>query len=183
MKKVILWIFASLSALLLIFLLVYPHVELMGDGRLTVFSYTDRFSEFDENNTLDENYCYNEKRDISIHSFEEHRFLFFRVLIMEYVEGDMRQKQFLLEESYIADFLQNAIIEENECGLELAQLLEGREAVVGNTRYFGNDYKQAIHYTLSGDEQVLYIFYVDDLLVIQVGYTDESPKFIAYRTP
>ena len=38
-----------------------------------------------------------------------------------------------------------------------------------------------IYYTLDGKEEVMFIFYVDELLVIQVGLSDEGPKFIAYE--
>ena len=41
--------------------------------------------------------------------------------------------------------------------------------------------KIEIYYTLDGKEEVMFIFYVDELLVIQVGLSDEGPKFIAYE--
>ena len=64
---------------------------------------------------------------------------------------------------------------------DLSKLIEGKKAIVSNKKYFDNDYKSSIYYKLDGVEQVMYIFYVDDLLVIQVGNTDEGCKFIAYR--
>jgi len=45
----------------------------------------------------------------------------------------------------------------------------------------GNEYDKAIYYVLDGKSEVMYVFYVDDLLIIQVGYSDEGPKFIAYK--
>ena len=41
--------------------------------------------------------------------------------------------------------------------------------------------KESIDYVLDGKYETLYVFYVDDLLVIQVGFSDEGPKFIAYK--
>ena len=48
-------------------------------------------------------------------------------------------------------------------------------------RYLGNDYSLNIGYILNGKHEDLYVFYVGDLLVIQVGLSDEGPKFIAYE--
>ena len=56
-----------------------------------------------------------------------------------------------------------------------------KTAIVGNKRYFGDDYNNSIDYVLDGKYETLYVFYVDDLLVIQVGFSDEGPKFIAYK--
>ena len=63
----------------------------------------------------------------------------------------------------------------------LKKLIADKEAIVGNTRYTGNDYETSMDYTLNGEYQTLYIFYIDDVLVIQVGHSDEGPKFIAYK--
>lgn len=100
---------------------------------------------------------------------------------MEYVKGDVRETEFILDEAYIINFLENAEIEYNDNNIDLAKLIEGKEAVVGNQRYLGNDYANGIFYELDGKYEEMYIFYVDDLLVIQVGSPDEQPKFIAYR--
>ena len=86
-----------------------------------------------------------------------------------------------MEESYINDFINNAKIEHNEYNIDIAKLIEGKEAIVGNIKYLGNEYGKAIYYVLNGKHEVLYIFYVDNLLVIQVGYSDEGPKYIAYK--
>ena len=36
-------------------------------------------------------------------------------------------------------------------------------------------------YKLDGEYKEMYIFYNDDLLIIQIGLSDEGPKFIAYK--
>lgn len=100
---------------------------------------------------------------------------------MEYIEGDFRETQFILEESYIEDFLENAEITDCPEGFDLAALIEGREAVVGNTRYLGNEYDYCIFYKLNDRYDEMYVFYKDDLLIIQVGSPDELPRFIAYK--
>ena len=162
-------------------LVIYPNIVIDTGDRLLVCNYTGDFSEYEENQSYNEVYCYNEKYDISIRTFDVSNFLFFHVISMEYVEGDVRETEFILEESYISHFLENAEITDNSNNIELSKLIEGKEAIVGNTRYLGNDYTQGIFYKLDGKYEEMYIFYVDDLLVIQVGSPDELPKFIAYK--
>ena len=163
------------------FLIVYPRIEIDTGEKLVRCSYSDDFSQYDVNHSYNEVYAYNEKHDVSIKTFDVKKFLFFYTIHMEYAEGDVRETEFILEESYIKNFLENAEIYDNEKNIDLAALIEGREAVVGNTRYTGNDYERAIYYTLDGEYGEMYIFYKEDLLIIQVGSPDELPKFIAYK--
>ena len=100
---------------------------------------------------------------------------------MEYIEGNFCDTQFMLEESYIEDFIERAKIKENEANLDIAKLIEGKKAIVKNKRYTGNEYDKGIWYELDGKHEEMYVFYVDDLLIIQVGSPDELPKFIAYE--
>lgn len=162
-------------------LVIYPNIVIDTGEKLIVCNYDGDFSEYDENHSYNEVYAYNEEYDVSIRTFDVSNFLFFHVISMEYVEGDMRKVEFILEEAYIENFLKNAEIKENPNNIDLAKLIEGKEAIVSNTRYVGNDYENGIYYILDGRHDELYVFYVDDLLVIQVGSPDELPKFIAYK--
>ena len=63
----------------------------------------------------------------------------------------------------------------------MAELIKGRKAIEGNKRYLGNEYNLSMTYKLDDKYEELYVFYLDDLLVIQVGNTDEGPKYIAYE--
>lgn len=164
-----------------VLLAIYPTLEIQTEDKLIAFRYSDDISEFETELSLDENYTYYEKRDISIHSFDFKKFLFFHVLVMEYVEGNYCDVEFVLEESYIQDFLERAEIQSNESNLDIAKLIEGKEAIVGNTRYLENEYDKCIEYILDGKHETLYVFYQDDLLVIQVGVSDEGPQYIAYK--
>ncbi len=164
-----------------LFLIIYPTVEIQTDKKLIAFRYTEDITEFETELSYNENYTYYADRDITIKNFDFKKFLFFHVISMEYEEGNYCDTQFVLEEDYIKDFLERAEIEENVNNLDIAKLIEGKEAIVGNTRYLGNDYENAIFYVLDGKYEELYVFYVDDLLVIQVGSPDESPKYIAYK--
>lgn len=180
MKK---WIkLAKLFGIVIVFaLIIYPHIEINTGEQLIVCNYTGDFSEYDQNHSYNEVYCYNEKYDVSIRTFDVSNFLCFYVIRMEYVKGDVRETEFILEESYITHFLEYAEIECNDNHVDIAKLIEGKEAIVGNTRYLGNDYENGIFYVLDGVYEEMYVFYADDLLVIQVGSPDEQPKFIAYR--
>ncbi len=169
------------AALIAMVLVVYPNIVIDTGEKLIVCNFDGDFSEYDDNHSYNEAYAYNEKYDVSIRTFDVKNFLFFYVISMEYVEGDVRETEFVLEESYIENFLKNAKIIENVNNIDLAKLIDGKEAIVSNKRYTGNDYEMGIFYELDDREEELYVFYVDDLLVIQVGSPDELPKFIAYK--
>lgn len=181
MKKTLIIIALVFVLLISTALIVYPYIEFKTGDKLIRCSYSGDFSEYDDNHSYNELYAYNEKNDVSIKSFDVKRFWFFYVIEMECIPGDFREVQFVLEESYITDFIENANIEEAPDGFDLAALIEGKEAIVGNTKYTGNDYEYGIFYELNGRYEEMYVFYVDDLLVIQVGSPDELPKFIAYE--
>ena len=178
-KKLIL-IFISLVIVCAV-LAFYPAIEIQTKDKLIAFRYSDDISEFEDEMAYNEVCVYYADRDISIKNFEFKRFLFFHVIIMEYIEGNFCDTQFVLEEDYIRYFLNNAEIKSNDNNLDIAALIEGREAVVENTRYLGNDYVNAIYYVLDGRYEEMYVFYSDDLLIIQVGSPDEGPRYIAYK--
>lgn len=180
MKKVLIAVTILFIVLITAFLLAYPHIEIDTGEKIIRFSYSDDFSEYDDNHSYNETYAYNEKHDVSIKSFEVKSFLCFHTIHMEYVEGDVRDWQFFLDESYIENFIENAEIYDNEKNIDLAKLIEGKTAVVGNRKYNAEE-KDGIYYTLDGEDGEMYVFYVDDLLVIQVGSPDESPRYIAYK--
>lgn len=180
MKKI--WfIIITVIIVIGILLLVYPTIEIQTDDKLIAFRYTDDLTEFESEISYNESYVYYADRDISIYDFDFKNFLVFHVITMEYIEGNYCDTQFVLEEQYIQDFLERAEIKYNDSNIDIAKLIEGKEAIVGNTRYLGNDYVNGIYYVLDGKHEEMYVFYVDDLLIIQVGSPDESPKFIAYK--
>ena len=170
-----------LAALIAVGLVIYPNIEIDTGEKLIVFNYDGDFSEYDDNHSYNERYAYYEKYDISIRNFDVNNFLFFHMISMEYIKGDIRQTEFILEETYVKNLVENGEIIENEKNIDLAKLIEGKEAIVSNTRYLGNDYDNSILFKLDGEYEELWVFYVDDLLVIQVGSPDECPRFIAYK--
>ena len=161
--------------------LIYPHLEWKRGGKLYACRFSEDFSEFEENSSYNELYFYNEKHDVSLKNFQVKKFLFFCVLSFDYVEGDVRKTQFQLEEEYISRWLEHAQIRENESNLDLAEIIRNKTAVVGNKRYSGNEYDKSITYVLDGKWETLFVFESEGLTVIQVGSSDELPKYIAYR--
>lgn len=181
MKKKILIIGIILLVVLSVLLLIYPTIEFKNNGKLILFRYNDMITEFDDYTCYDDSYSYNEKRNISIHEIDINKYFIFYVITLEYTEGNICSTEYLLEETYIDNFIKNAKIKYNENNIDIAKLIEGKTAIIGNKRYLGNDYLRSIDYILDGVHNTLYVFYIDDLLVIQVGLSDEGPKFIAYK--
>lgn len=181
MKKKLICIMGIILILIAVFLIAYPHIEIKTEEKLIVCNYSGDFSEYEDNASYNELYFYNEKYDISIKTFDVKKFLFFYTVHMEYIDGDFRETQFTLTEDYIENFLKNAKIEENENNIDLAELIKGKTAVMGNTRYLGNEYDMGIFYELDGRYEEMWVFYDEELLIIQVGSPDELPRFIAYK--
>lgn len=175
------YIYFIILFVLVVFLVIFPFILIDTGDRLIKFSYDGDVSQFEDVSCYDESYFYVEERDVSISSFDFKKFLFFHVTVMEYEIGNVCDTEYLLEESYIDKFLNNAVIMSNEKNISLDKLISGKSAIVGNTRYFGNDYENMIEYILDGEYEIMYVFYDKGLLVIQVGLSDEGPKFIAYK--
>lgn len=176
-------IIALLASVLLVILIlfVYPQIEFKKDGKFYACRLSEVFSEFEENASYNELYFYNEKHDVSLRNFEVKNFLFFYLFSFDYIEGDFRETQFMLEETYIEHWLKNAVIEENSANINIAEIIENKTAIVSNKKYSGNKYDQSITYVLDGKSETLYVFDIEGLTVIQVGSPDECPKYIAYQ--
>lgn len=149
--------------------------------KVTYFALTDDISKFDEVTCYDDGMSYYAKWDMTIKKIDIEKILFFYKVILEYEKGNLCDYEFYLEEEYILDVINNAKIEENEKNINLRKLIEGKTAIEGNKRYPDNDYETYMSYTLNGEYQILYVYHSEDLLVIQVGHTDEGAKYIAYK--
>lgn len=174
-------IIIPVTILLIIVFLTIPMFEMKTKDRLYAIRYKEDYSEFETNGCYNESYYYNEKYDISLSSFNHKKFLFFNFYYFDYVEGNVCKTEYQLEESYIENFIENATIKYNPNNIDISKLIEGKTAIVGNTKYLGNDYNISIDYILDDKHETMYIFYKYGLLIIQVGLSDEGPKFIAYK--
>lgn len=181
MKDNVKYISGILILLIIIGLIIIPNTEFKIKNKLIAIRYKEDMSEFETNECYNERYYYNKKHNISISGFNHTKILFLNIYTFDYIERNICKTEYLLEESYIKNFLENAIIEYNSLNIDVAKLIDGKKAIIGNTKYLGNDYTKEIYYILDGKHEVMYIYEKNDLLIIQVGLSDEGPKYIAYK--
>lgn len=185
MKKYILLI---LGLIIIVFIFIYPSIEFYKDNYLYMMSYGNTFDKSEDLKQLEEEFCYdesysyNKKRNISIKSWDYNGFLFFKWFKIKYEKGNVCETEYLLEESYVKHFIENAEIISNKDDVDLAKLIEGKTAIVGNKKYSFDDNYKYIEFRLDDKYMDMYIFVKEDgLIIIQVGLSDEGPKFIAYK--
>lgn len=182
MKSKKLIVLISILIIVILILVLLPFIKIRGENTIKYIAYTDHsFKYEDEKSCYNESYFYNDEMDISISSVDVKKFLFFYFTTINFKEGNVCRYEYYLEEDYIDNFINNAEIIYNGNNIDISELISGRKAIVSNTLYLGNDYQNMISYKLDGKYQDLYVFYVDNLLVIQVGNRDEGAKFIAYE--
>lgn len=182
MKKKFVIVFIVFILIIIGIYFCLPWFEFRKDNKLYVFFKEEGYGEFEDNLCFNESVSYNEKRDISITDWENKKiFLGLYLITLEYEEGNLCDTEYVLEESYIENIILNAEVIENNNNIDLEKLVSSKSAIVGNKRYLGNNYDNEMYYILDGKYEVLYVFYVDDLLVIQVGFSDEGARYIAYK--
>lgn len=188
MEKKRLLIIGIILVFIILLLFVYPNIEFYKDNYLYMMSYSSDYidsedlKELEQEFCYDESYSYNKKRNISTSSFSYNNFLFFKWFKVSYKKGNVCDKEYLLEESYINNFLENAKIIENESNVDLGKLIEGKKAIVSNKRYSWNDNNKYIGYMLDNKYMDMFIWTNEEgLLIIQVGLSDEGSKYIAYK--
>jgi len=180
MKNTIIILISVILVIISLFFIL-PFIEIKKGNKLIYISYNDDISKYETYTCYNESVSYNEKKDISITNFDIKKYFIFYIFTLEYEEGNLCDTEWQVEEEYITNFIENAEIIENLNNIDVKSLIEGKEAIVSNTRYLGNDYETFIDYKLDGRYNVMYVFYKDDLLILQVGYPDETTKFIAYK--
>ena len=172
-----------ISIILLSLHLMFPLLEFNYGNKIYIFSHDVVIDEFEEHLCYSESVSYVEDKDISITSWESKRvpFGFFK-LTFEYEEGNLCDYEYVLEEAYITNFLENAKIDKDSDDVDLEKLIEGKKAIVSNTKYPWNDDYKWIGYELDGKYQEMFISTTEDgMVIIQVGLSDEGPKYIAYK--
>lgn len=183
MKRKLFIVLITIVVVLVVGYLCLPFIEYKSDDNLYAFAREESFGEFEENLCYSENVSYNEKRNISIISWDMKKLpLGNYMLVLGYEEGNLCANEYVLEEDYIDNFLKNAKIAEESDDVDLASLIKDKKAIVSNTRYPWNDDYKWIGYELDGKYEEMYISTNEEgLLIIQVGNSDEGPRFIAYK--
>ena len=179
-KKVILGIISTITLLIGILILL-PLIKIDNGETLKFISYSDDISKYETYTCYHESVSYNQKEDISITSFGIKKHFIFYFFNLEYEKGNLCDTEWQLEEEYIKNFINNAEIIENKENIDVKSLIEGKTAIVSNTRYLNHDYDTSIVFKLNNKYDIMYIFYQDGLLILQVGSPDETTKFIAYK--
>lgn len=181
MKKKIIIVSIIVLFIVLLFVLI-PYIKIDTGSKIIYLKYNDFIDEEYENNMCyHESVSYVKSKDISVNKINIEKKFMFYLFTLEYVNGNLCDTEYVLEERYIKNFINNAEIIYNSHNLDIEKLIEGKTAIVGNTRYTGNEYDTFIEYKLNNKYEIMYIFYKDDLLIIQIGSPDESTKFIAYK--
>lgn len=179
-KKIIIISIVVLSVILLLILI--PYIKIDTGSKIMYLKYNDHIDEeYEDNMCYHESVSYVEDKNISVTGITIEKKFIFYLITLEYVNGNLCDTEYLLEESYIKNFINNAEITYNSHNLDIEKLIEGKTAIVSNTRYLGNEYDTFIEFNLDNKYEIMYIFYKDDLLIFQVGSPDESTKFIAYK--
>ena len=107
--------------------------------------------------------------------------LFFRWLELEFKKGNICDTEYYLDDEYINKIINESEIIENKNNINLKELIKDRIAILDNKKYSTDEDKIFILYKLDNKEEELYLFYIDDLLIIQIGNVDEGAKYIAYE--
>lgn len=191
MKKKGLIVLAAVAVVLAAGLLIYPNITIQTEDQIIACRYTDDTSQFETEFSADECYVYWEDRDVTWSSYDVKKLGPFYVIYLETEPGNTIDSKYALDPEYMDQFLAGAVIDVAEKDYkeidftlaDVADLISGKQAVEGCGRYVCPDYDAAtkIYYTLDGQENFMSIFEVDGLLVVQVGYPDEGPKYIAYE--
>ncbi|MBR3786664.1 MAG: hypothetical protein IKJ77_09675 [Firmicutes bacterium] len=191
MNKKTMTILAVAVAVIAAGLLIYPHITIQTEDKLIACRYSDDISGFETEVSPDENYTYWAERDVTWSGFHFRKFGPFYVLVFDIEEGNTIASKYVLDQEYLDAFLAEAAIDVVEKDYkeirlttdDVVAMIAGKTPLKNGGRYTCPDYDAAttIYYTLHGKENVMYIYETDGLLVIQVGYPDEGPKYIAYE--
>lgn len=173
-----------LVALVVIFgLLFIDKVKITVGNEIRYVSLSSDVFWIEENSTTcyDDSLTYLKDKGITINDSDLDKvgFLWYHRLTFE--EGNLCDYEFYIEEKDFLYMITKGEIVENESKLDLSKMIKGKEAIVGNTRYpWEDDYKYIV-LNIDGEHKEIYVTEREDMLVIQIGNSDEGPKYIAYK--
>ena len=81
MKKRMISSGVVLAVLSAMFLIIFPQTEILTENELIAFRYSDDISEFESELSVNENYMYYDKLDISIHNVDIQKFFIFILIL------------------------------------------------------------------------------------------------------
>ncbi len=191
MKKKMLIGLAALAVLAVAVFIIYPKITIQSEDQIIACRFSDDPSQFETEVSADENYVYWAERDVTWSGFDVKKLGPFYVIYLETEPGNTIASKYALDPGYMDQFLSKAVIDVVEKDYkeidftlsDVKALLDGKTPVQGDGKYTCPDYDAAyrIYYHLGDEENVMYLYEIGDLLIVQVGYPDEGPKFIAYE--
>ena len=170
-------------AVLVFSLLFIDKIKITVGNEIRYISLDSDVSWIDEDSITcyDESYTYLKNKDITIKDIDlkEIGFLWYYKLTFE--EGNVCEYEFYIDEKDFLYMISKGEVVENEDNLDLVQMIKGKKAIVENKKYsWEEDYKY-IGLNIDGEYKEIYVTEREDLIVIQIGNSDEAPKYIAYK--
>ena len=180
--KVFITVFIIL-AILAFCLLFVDKIKITSGNEIRYISLNDDISWIEEDSVTcyDESYTYLKKKDISIKNIDIKKVGFLYYHTLKFEKGNVCDYEFYIEEKDFLYMITKGEIVENEDKLDLPKMIKGKEAIVGNTRYPWEDNYKYLGLNVDGKYLEIYVTERDGLLVIQIGNSDEGPKYIAYK--
>ena len=170
-------------AVLVFSLLFIDKIKITVGNEIRYISLDNDISWIDDNSITcyDESYTYLKDKNISIKDidFKEVGFLWYHKLTFE--EGNVCEYEFYIDEKDFLYMISKGEIVENKDKLDLVQMIKGKVAITGNKRYSWEDEYKYMGLNIDGEYKEIYVTEREDLLVIQIGNSDEGPKYIAYK--
>jgi hypothetical protein len=129
----------------------------------------------------DESYTYLKDRNVSIKDIDFKKVWFLWYHKLTFVEGNVCETEFFIDEKDFLYMITKGEIVDNEDEVDFNKLIKDKEAIVGNTRYSWEDNHKYVGLNINGEYKEIYVTERDGLVVIQIGNSDEGPKYIAYK--
>lgn len=180
--KVFITIFVIL-AILVFSLLFIDKIKITSGNEIRYISLDSDVSWIDDNSITcyDESYTYLKDRDVSINSINSKKVWFLWYHRLTFKEGNVCEYEFFIDEKDFLYMITKGEVIENEDKLDLTKMIKGKEAITGNKKYDLEEDRKFIMLKVDGEEKEIYVNERESLLVIQIGNTDEGPKYIAYK--
>ena len=170
-------------AILAFSLLFIDKIKITSGNEIRFISLDDSIDWIDKDSITcyDESYTYMKDKDISIDSINIKKVWFLWYHRYTFKEGNVCEYEFFIDEKDFLYMITKGEVIENEDKLDLTKMIKGKTAITGNTKYTWVDDYKYIMLKVDGKEKEIYVTERDGLLVIQIGNTDEGPKYIAYK--
>ncbi len=173
------------------------------DGKIISYVFSSsKINRFLENlpTCYDESYRYDKKNDITISRVEQKSKTIVNKINLKYEKGNLCDSEYILDESFISNFLDKADIEEisyekclkGKCKLikvknNLNKLLNeiSKEEYIQENKNIpikdNYEYQISVYYNMSSMSNILYIFEDNEYIILKNIDSNDHPKVIKYK--